>query len=589
MKLWRSTAIACALAGTLGVTGNANALTLNETFNGQWAEVGSAGSTTNRGLNLQFIRVAPEQYVAFATGFLYGDDGTQLWFAGTDGSVIPGDTTIDFTMTQFDGGAPFGGAAGSANTQTSLGTFSFEVNTCNSASASWTSADGAPFGSGIAEFDRGVSTLGAVLFAGPDVCAFQQAFDNCPAFSNGVGPVPRSCFLSGTFTDDITLTNDILWVLDNSVFIGEPSSVNNSNNITIEPGTRIVALPGGNAEAFVISRGAKMFAIGTPFAPIIFSSANPTNVAAAGDFGGLIINGFAQVNNCSPLPGGCQSEGFSDVLYGGGDATNDFDSSGIIKYVRVQFGGDDISPDNQLNGIAFQGVGAGTTVDFIQVHSNDDDGIEWFGGTVRVTHAVVSSVSDDSLDWVNGWRGSLQYAVVDQQGQGDQGIEADNFDDNPVAEPRSLPQLANLTLNGSPQGDIGILLRQGTGANITNSIVKGFGEGCFDIDTDSTFDQSFDNGTPNGTLTVQNTYFACDTNFIEEGGDAVDLSDFFDSQNGNTTFAGFPGIFPPNGASFLRDRTMDASVFGALDLVEYAGAFESEANAWTAGWTEFLE
>lgn len=588
MKLWRSTAIACALAGTLGVAPNANALTINETFNGFYVEV---GATSNRGLNLQLFKTGPELYAGFVTGFTYDDAGNQVWFTGTDGQVRPGDISIDFNINLATGGNPFGGAQTPSNAAVQ-GTGSLVINTCNNVELSLNTDAGSaiPAVSDLS-LDRGESLLGNIGVVGPDECAFQQAFSGCPAFSDGPGTVPRSCLLSGTQTSDVTLTNDTLWVLNSTYIIGDPGAVDNNNSITIEPGTRIVALPGGNAEAFVISRGAQMFAIGTPFAPIVFSSANPTTAsigaAAAGDFGGLVINGLANVNNCDPLPSGCVSEGISEALYGGED---DFDSSGILKYVRVQFGGDDISAGNQLNGIAFQGVGAGTTVDFIQVHSNDDDGIEWFGGTVRVTHAVVTGVSDDSLDWVNGWTGSLQYAVVDQQGLGDQGIEADNFDEGQTNMPRSQPQLANLTLNGSSAADIGILLREGTGANITNSIVKGFGEACFDIDDDATFTQSFDgSNAPNGTLTIQNTYFACDTPFIEEGGDLVDLSDFFNEGTGNTTFGGFPGIFPPAGASFLSDRPMDPSIFGALDLVEFAGAFPSEGTAWTAGWTEFLE
>ncbi len=591
MKLRRSTAIACALAGALGLSTSASALTIDQTFNGFYVEV---GDTSNRGLNLELFKVGPELFAGFVTGFTYDASGNQVWFSGTDTEVRPGDISIDFNINLATGGNPFGGAQTPSNAA-SQGTGSLVINTCNNVELNLSTNAGGSIPS-VADLplDRGQSLLGSIGFVGPDECAYQEPFptEGCSAFpfSDGAGPVPRSCLLSGTELGDVTLTNNVLWVLDSTYIIGDPGSINNSNRITIEPGTRIVALPGGNAEAFVISRGAQIFAIGTPFAPVVFSSANPTTAsigaAAAGDFGGLVINGLATVNNCDPLPSGCVSEGIDDALYGGDD---DFDSSGIMKYVRVQFGGDDITPNNQLNGIAFQGVGAGTVVDFIQVHSNDDDGIEWFGGTVRVTHAVVSGVSDDSLDWVNGWTGSLQYAVVDQQGQGDQGIEADNFDEGQTNTPRSQPKLANLTLNGSPSADIGMLFREGTGVNITNSIVKNFGEGCLDIDDDATFTQSFDGSMPNGTLTIQNTYFACDTPFIEEAGDLVDLSDFFDNQTGNTTFAGFSGIFPPAGASFLRGRQMDRSIFAGMDLVDFAGAFPSEGTAWTVGWTEFLD
>ena len=57
-----------------------------------------------------------------------------------------------------------------------------------------------------------------------------------------------------------------------------------------------------------------------------------------------------------------------------------------------------------LNGIAFQGVGSGTEVDYIQVHMNADDGVEFFGGTVGIKHVLVTGVGDDSMDWTDGWR-----------------------------------------------------------------------------------------------------------------------------------------------------------------------------------------
>ena len=420
MKLLRSTAIACALAGTLGVTGNANAITLNETFNGQWAETGALGSSTNRGINLQFIRVAPEQYVAFATGFLYGDDGSQLWFAGTDGNVIPGDTIIEFNMTQFDGGAPFGGAAAPASDTPVIGTFTFEVDTCNNATGSWTAADGAPFGSGTADFDRGASTLG--LTVGPDVCAFQQEFTACPDFSDGLadpsipGVPERACIISGTFNEDITLTNDIFWIMNGPIIIGDPSGTNNSNSVTIEPGTRIVASGASEREAFIVSRGSQIFSNGVPHAPVVFSSLTPSTSAAPGEFGGIVINGAAPVNDCPAAD--CQGEGNSGT-FGGNNA---FDSSGIIKYTRIQFGGDSFNPADQLNGLALQGVGAGTVIDFVQVHANSDDGVEFFGGTARATHLLLTANQDDSLDWTFGWQGSVQYVAILQSENGDQAL-----------------------------------------------------------------------------------------------------------------------------------------------------------------------
>ena len=81
-------------------------------------------------------------------------------------------------------------------------------------------------------------------------------------------------------------------------------------------------------------------------------------------------------------------------VYGGDDPN---DNSGILRYVRVEFAGIEFSPDNELNGIAFQGVGRGTIVENIQVSWNKDDGIEMFGGSVDIKRVVLTNIGDDSI------------------------------------------------------------------------------------------------------------------------------------------------------------------------------------------------
>ena len=56
------------------------------------------------------------------------------------------------------------------------------------------------------------------------------------------------------------------------------------------------------------------------------------------------------------------------------------DNSGTIQYVVVKYAGRTLGNGDELNGISFAGVGSGTSVDYIQVHQNLDDGIEFFGG-----------------------------------------------------------------------------------------------------------------------------------------------------------------------------------------------------------------
>ena len=153
----------------------------------------------------------------------------------------------------------------------------------------------------------------------------------------------------------------------------------------------------------------------------------------------------------------------------------------MLRYVRVEFSGIEFSPDNELNGIAFQGVGRGTQVDYVQAHMSRDDAMEWFGGTVDVKYVVMSNAADDSLDWTFGWTGRVQFVAVTQRGDdADNGIEADNNEFNNNALPRSNPQIYNITMCGDPdrneggESPRGANLRRGTAFTIRNFLITGF-------------------------------------------------------------------------------------------------------------------
>ena len=123
-------------------------------------------------------------------------------------------------------------------------------------------------------------------------------------------------------------------------------------------------------------------------------------------------------------------------------------------YVRVEFAGIEFSPDNELNGIAFQAVGRGTQVDHVQSHLSRDDALEWFGGTVDGKYLVMSGAADDGLDWTFGWSGRVQFAAILQRGDdADNAIEADNNEFSNNVVPRSHPQIYNVTICGDPDWD----------------------------------------------------------------------------------------------------------------------------------------
>ena len=293
--------------------------------------------------------------------------------------------------------------------------------------------------------------------------------------------------VTGSIRGGENWTSNFYYVLRGAVF------VENGATLNIEAGTTVIG-EAGSVGTLIVLRGGRLNAIGTPTAPIVFTSDQPVGSRARGDWGGLIINGRAPVN----LEGG-EGAGEGDTgVYGGNDPN---DNSGSLRYVRVEFAGTEFSPDNELNGIAFQGVGRGGSYEFIQVHMNRDDGLEWFGGTADIKYAVVSNAADDAFDWTFGWSGRAQFIAITQRGDdADNGIEADNNEFNNNALPRANPAIYNITMCGDPdrhegaEGPRAANFRRGTAFTFRNFLVTGFKTTGLQI-SDATTSAQVDNGT----------------------------------------------------------------------------------------------
>ncbi len=402
---------------------------------------------------------------------------------------------------------------------------------------------------------------------------------------------------------DLTLTADKKWLLKGGVLIGDDKT---KTVLTIEAGTTVYGET--STKAFVaIRRHSQIMAVGTRDKPIVFTSSQPVGDRARGDWGGVVINGNATINGCDAAKSaaGCEAEGEGGTgKYGGAD---DKDNSGVIKYVRVEFAGHPITEDNELNGIALQGVGSGTTIEHLQIHMAADDGIEFFGGTASFKYVLTTGVSDDNLDWTDGWRGKGQFFVAQQyEDAGDNGIEADNNGDANDATPRSNPMLENLTLIGvetSSKSDMGLLLREGTGASITNAVVIGWNDACLDIDHKATYDNAMQGGKMTGGLVIKNSVFACKAPYEtddekDKAGnkkkDPWSLKDFIEKHNtGNevgdaktllekpfeTTS---PDFRPVKGSKAASGGLKAADSF--FTPVTFRGAVDP-ADDWTKGWT----
>lgn len=416
------------------------------------------------------------------------------------------------------------------------------------------------------------------------------ALAECPNWA-GTGPVvdnKETCVLNRKEyrSLDMKLTADKNWLLSGGVFIGGDNEA--SSILRIQPGTVIRGKTG--ADFLVINRGSKIEADGTQDKPIVFTSASSSN-QTRGSWGGLVINGNAPINECAVGANGiCQAEGEgSSGFYGG---NNPDDNSGTLRYVRVEYAGNEITPKNEMNGIAFQGVGRKTTVDYVQVHMNQDDGVEFFGGTVNVRHLVLTGNRDDSMDWTDGWQGYAQYVFIQQyDDEANRGIEADNNGDKMDSAPRSNPILSNITIIGTSSAaakaaDQGIVLRAGTGVQMHNTVVYNAKTACLDIDDEETYVN-----LQTGGIQFFNTVLACDVPYsLDSDNKSNDLTGWFPSaaageSNSIVKFADLlmQGYMPKANSPLLGAGYEPLTDDFWFEPTDYIGAFAT--TDWTAGWT----
>ena len=316
---------------------------------------------------------------------------------------------------------------------------------------------------------------------------------------NGDGGTPTTSDaieLSGNYATNLTLDATKEYIITG------PTIIESGATLTIPSGMIVKAAATGADVYLAIAQGGKIIAEGTSTNPIVFtSSANTPN---AGDWGGLILLGKAPTN---VVASGTATSEIGNLPYGGSDAS---DNSGILRFVRVEYSGGKADGQSENNGFSFYGVGDGTTVENIQMFEGKDDGIEFFGGTVNVSRVSVVNAEDDSIDWTEGYTGTITDAYVKHGTSHDKGIEADGYNTDVANNGGfwSKPTLINVTIIGLGSGTANeaIRLRAGTQGIFTNIWVEGFAEG-FDLDGD----QGSNNtgaGVLSGDLKVNSVIFA---------------------------------------------------------------------------------
>ena len=260
-------------------------------------------------------------------------------------------------------------------------------------------------------------------------------------------PGKSTVTLQGAITSNTTWTKDKYYLIKGNVYVQAPAE------LTIEAGTTIYGDKVSKG-ALVINRGAKIHAVGTAAAPIVFTSSAPMNFRNYGDWGGLVILGKAVNNqNATQTIEGISGPTGDDGKYGG---TDDADNSGELQYARIEFAGIALSTDNELNGLTMGSVGSGTKIDHVQVSFSGDDSYEWFGGKVNAQYLIAFKGWDDDFDTDFGYTGNVQYAVSHRDANngdksGSNGFESDNDGAGSTAgakSPLTAPKFSNVTWFG---------------------------------------------------------------------------------------------------------------------------------------------
>lgn len=415
-----------------------------------------------------------------------------------------------------------------------------------------------------------------------------------------------------------TLTADKKYLIKGQVF------VRGGRVLTIEPGTVIFG-DKATRGTLVVDLGGQIIANGTVDEPIVMTSSQPAGIRDRGDWGGLVMLGRANVNQIEPAIEGITPE----VNFGTTNSTaNDNESSGVYRYLRVEFAGIELSPNNETNSITMGGVGRGTEMEYCMVSFGGDDGFEWFGGTVNGKYFIAHAQWDDCYDVDYGYSGNVQYGLAirypgfaDQSGSN--GFECDNGPSDDDVQPYTTGTFSNFTVVGPIKAGSSISnsnfqhcldLRRRTAVSIMNSVFTGYPRGI-------RFNQaSVYNNYTNGVGVLDNNIMIVNNpanGFMAGSGvDAALVNAYWNANN--TTIEGpstdamhtalglnpdiFYGSRLPNdypstvnfavtsgtlasGADFTNPKFSEPNRTGFFDAVQHIGAFG--ATNWTSGWAEF--
>lgn len=441
--------------------------------------------------------------------------------------------------------------------------------------------------------------------------------------------VPAGSLAAG----NVSWTADKIYKLVGFVRVGEEAvkgTITKKTVLTIEAGTLIIG-DRASKGTLIVQRGSQIIANGTAANPIVMTSERAIGEREAGDWGGLVICGQAP-NNLAESDR--ELEGAYGAFHGGTDAA---DNSGSLKYVRVEFAGIPINPNQEVNAYTFGSVGSATVVDYIQASFGLDDSFEWFGGNVNCKHLIAYKGLDDDFDTDNGFSGYVQYGIgirgtTQADISGSNGFESDNNAQGSALTPFTSAIFANMSLIGSKgaretsistQFQHGAQLRRNTKQKIYNTFITGYPWGVYidsqlgvanlnadkgDIDLQNVVLSGVESWGDNfwgtgGSITYNPRGVPVRENEANTAATAILVglkkpSDWFKALKGNQILdnrkatglndnlwqAGRPTFtLAASGTALINAPLPTLPTF--FDKTDYVGAFKD--TDWTAGWSEF--
>ncbi len=411
-----------------------------------------------------------------------------------------------------------------------------------------------------------------------------------PKFCATGSSVSVGCILKGTYTEDIELKGSFKWILNGVVQIGDGKK---PVTLTIEAGAKVLAQQ-STGVALVINNHAKIIAEGTATQPIVFTTSDRT--PNPGAWGGILILGKAKQNQCDAdkLDPCLATHAATTTTYGG---TEDADSSGVLRYVRIEYAGAGATP-----ALGLWAVGSNTTISHIQIHMSLAAGLSIRGGTVNLSHLLVSHAPIYGLHWRHGWRGKAQFGVIYQIREDADAMIGENNEVKPEAEPRSAPMLANFSLIGVsypvPRNGDALSLNKGTTARIYNFLLAPFSGICFRIADPETLAQAVQADELTGKTIID--YSLLDPGCRAKFGGVLDSAGLSAAEQIFTKLHANNRVVLTNLTAVTNRQRFDfrplagsAALSGAapalgdsfFQVVGYIGAMNATDTPWTQGWS----